>query len=339
MIRAPIFVFVLAFAVQNGRAQEPDFLTGLTPYRPERSVTGTIRGWGNDYAIPLMRLWEQGFRKYHPAVRFETTLKGSETAIAGLYGGIADFALLGREIYEPEIRAFQEWFHYEPLGIEVTTGSYNNPHKDFALMIFVHKDNPLSRLTLAQVLTIFGCDRKQGPIRTWGQLGLVGEWSERPIHVYAYGPDSGFARFFRTLLLGGHQWNPEIREFYNVKAADGSEIDSGQLMLDALAKDPYGVAYANVRYINPDIKVLAVAPKDGGPFIEPTKENVWKRTYPITRFTNILINRAPGKPIDPKLKEFLRYILSRDGQDAVIREGSYLPLTEDLVRGQLQKLE
>jgi phosphate transport system substrate-binding protein len=339
MMRLLIFIAVFALVAQSGFAQDPDFLAGLISYQPEQAVTGTIRTWGNNYMIPLMRFWEEGFRKHHPAVRFENTLKGSETAIAGLYSGVADLALLGREVYEPEIRAFQEWFHYEPLGIEVTTGSYSNPHKDFALMIFVHKDNPVSQLTLAQVVSIFGCN-KQGPIQTWGQLGLTGEWTDRPVHVYAYGTDSGFGRFFRTLLLNGYQWNPEMKEFYNVKTADGSEIDSGQLMLDALAKDPYGVAYANVCYMRDlDVKPLAVARKDGGPFIEPTKENVWKRAYPLTRFTSTFINRVPNKPVDPKVKEFLRFILSRDGQEAVIREGSYLPLTSALIRDQLRKLE
>jgi phosphate transport system substrate-binding protein len=356
--RLLILIALLALASPSSFAQNPEFLAGLTPYRPERAVTGTIRSWGNNYIIPLMSVWEEAFRKHHPALRFETTLQGTETAIAGLYSGVADLGFMGREIYQPESMGFEGWFRYKPLGIEVTTGSYNNPHKTFALMVFVHKDNPLSRITLAQVAAIFGCDCKQGAkrlIRTWGRLGLTGEWAERPIHVYGYGLDSGFARFFRMVVLkDSYKWNSELHEFYSVKAADGSVIknasapvvaadgsviDGGQLMLDALAKDPYGIAYANVRFMNPSVKTLAVASKDGGPFIEPTKENVWKRAYPITRFTNVFINRAPGRPVDPKVKEFLRYILSRDGQEAVVREGSYLPLTADLIRDQLRKLE
>ncbi len=111
------------------------------------------------------------------------------------------------------------------------------------------------------------------------------------------------------------------------------------MILDALAKDPYGIAYSNVSYMNANVKTLAVASKDGGPFMKPTKENVWKRTYPITRFTTVFINRAPGKPVEPKVREFLRYILSRDGQETVLREGSYLPLTADVIRDQLRKLE
>jgi phosphate transport system substrate-binding protein len=339
----PALVAFLALAFHIGFAQDQESLAGLEPYQPQQSVTGTIRSRGNNYASALMKLWEDGFRKRHPAVRFETTLKGSETAIAGLYSGEADLGFLGREIYQPENDAFEEWFGYRPLGIEVTTGSYNNPHKTFALMIFVHKDNPLSRLTMAQIAGIAGCERTPGamnPIRTWGQLGLTAEWANRPVHVYGYGTDSGFGRFFRMrVLTERYKWNSELKEFYNEKAANGSDIDSSQLILDALATDPDGIAYSNVSYMNANVKTVAVASNDSGPFIEPTKEKVWKRTYPISRFTSVFINRVPGSPIDPKVKEFLRYILSRDGQDVVAREGSYLPLTADLIRDQLRKLK
>jgi phosphate transport system substrate-binding protein len=336
-------VAFLAFAADIGFASESDLLAGLDPYQPKQSVSGSIRSRGNNYTMALMKLWEEGFRRHQPGIRFETLLQGSETAIPALYSGEADLGFLGREIYQPEIVAFEEWFGYEPLGIEVTTGSYNNPHKTFALMIFVNKDNPLSQLTMTQVAGIIGCGctlESKKSIRSWGQLGLTGEWVNRPIHVYGYGADSGFGRFFQTFVLKeSYKWNPEMREFYNVKAADGSDMDPGQLILDALAKDSCGIAYSNVRFINADVKTLAVASDNSGAFIEPTRENVWKRVYPITRFTSVFINRAPGKPIDPKVKEFLRYILSRDGQEMVSREGSYLPLTPDLVRDQLRKLE
>jgi len=126
-------VALLVFTFHTAFAQDLDFLTGLDPYRPQQPVTGTIRSRGNNYTIALMKLWEEGFLKHHPTVRFETTLNGSETAVAGLYGGIADVGFLGREIYQPENEAFEEWFGYKPLGIEVTTGSYDNPHKTFAL--------------------------------------------------------------------------------------------------------------------------------------------------------------------------------------------------------------
>jgi phosphate transport system substrate-binding protein len=245
---------ILALLPQNLFAQEPDFLAKLRPYRPEHAVTGTIRSWGNNYMIPLMAIWEEGFRKYHPGVHFETTLNGTETAIAGLYSGVADLGIMGREIYNPEVEGFERWFGYKPMGIQLTSGSHNNAHKNFALMIFVHTDNPLSQLTLPQVAAIFGCDCREcedQPIRTWGQLGLEAG-ANRPIDVYGYGIDSGFSGFFRSAVFkDGRKWNSEMKEFYSAKSADGSVIDGGKLMLDALAHDPYGIAFANVRYGNP----------------------------------------------------------------------------------------
>ena len=322
-------------------AQKTNFLVGLDPYSPQQRVEGVIRIQGNNYAAGLMQLWQDAFRKRHPRIQFNTSLKGTETAMAAVYSGMADLGILGRESYSIEESAFEEWLGYKPLGIEITTGSLDKPHKTFAVMFFVHRSNPLQQLTKSQVTRILGCSgMHKDSIRTWGQLGLTGEWEKRPIHVYGYGSDSGFGRFLQSLFLQGKPiWNSEIKTFYNAKMADGSEIDSGKLILDALAVDPYGLAYSNVAYSNAGVKILAVAPNESGPFFKPTLENVWKRSYPITRFTTLFVNRVPGKPVDPVVKEFLRYILSRDGQEMVLREGSYLPLTSEMARIQLRKLE
>lgn len=324
-------------------AGDPDYLRDLEPYHPRATVSGTIRNWGNNYIPALMQVWEDGFRKYHPQVRFETNLKGTEAAVAGLYGGIADLAFVGREVYADEARGFENYYGYPPLVIQISSGSYATPHKTFALMMFVHKDNPLSKMTMAQADAVFGCDLRRGAaraIRNWSQLGLGGDWENRPIHVYGYNFDTGMARFFRlTVLLDSFKWNPELKDFDNGRDAKGEIINAGVYVLDALAKDPYGIAFANVLYANSNVKTVALAEHDSGPFIEPTKENAWRRAYPITRNTNVVLNREPGRPVDPKLKEFVRYLLSKDGMAAVVRDGSYLPLTRELVEEQLSKLE
>ena len=336
-----IAAFLLLVSV--ARAGDPDYLRDLEPYHPRAAVSGTIRNWGNNYIPALMQAWEDGFRKFHQQIRFETGLKGTEAAVAGLYGGIADLAFAGREIYAAEARGFESYFGYQPLVIQISSGSFATPHKTFALMVFVHKDNPLSQMTMAQLDAIFGCDLRRGAphaIRNWGQLGLGGEWASRPIHVYGYNFDTGMAGFFRlTVLLDSFKWNPQLKDFDNGRDAKGEIINAGVYVLDALAKDPYGIAFANVLYANPNVKTVSLADRDGGPFIEPTKENVWRRAYPITRNTNVVLNREPGKPVDPKLKEFVRYLLSKDGMAAVVRDGSYLPLTRELIEEQLKKLE
>jgi phosphate transport system substrate-binding protein len=324
-------------------ADGPDYLRDLEPYHPRAAVSGTIRNWGNNYIPALMQDWENGFRQFHPQVRFETNLKGTEAAVAGLYGGIADVAFVGREVYAAESRGFENWSGYRPTVIQISSGSYNTPHRTFALMVFVHKDNPLAKMTIGQLDAVFGCELRRGapqPIRKWGQLGLSGEWTNKSIHVYGYNFDTGMARFFRvTVLQDSFKWNPELRDFDNGRDAAGEVINAGVYVLDALAKDLYGIAFANVLYANPKVKTVALADPIGGPYIEPTRENVWRRAYPITRYTNVVLNREPGKPVEPKLKEFVRYLLSREGMAAVVRDGSYLPLTRELIAEQLRKLE
>ncbi|HXN21417.1 MAG TPA: substrate-binding domain-containing protein [Candidatus Dormibacteraeota bacterium] len=342
MTRPFLVFFVLVFASTGLFAQEPDYLKELKPYRPQQRVSGTIRNWGNNYIPELMKRWEEGFRRFQPGVHFETNLKGTETGVAGLYGDIADIAFVGRELYASEREGFQERFGYQPLEMEISSGSYNTPHKTFALMAFVHKENPLAKLTMAQLEAIFGCELRgstKSAIRTWGQLGLTGEWASQPIHVYAFNFKTGMARFFQKVVLqDSFKWNSELRDFDNRRTPEGDVINAGVYVLEALAKDRYGIAYGNILHGNPSVKMVALARANAGPYIEPTKENVWRRTYPLTRFTNAVINRPPGKPVDPTIKEFLRYILSRDGMQAVVQDGAYLPLTQKLIEAQLRKL-
>jgi phosphate transport system substrate-binding protein len=334
---------VLAFGACNARAGDPDYLSNLTPYHPLQMVSGTIRNYGNNYLPALMKLWEEGFRSVQPGIRFQTNLRGTETGIAGIYGKVADLGFVGREVYRSEGRAFEAQLGYKPTIIQISSGSYATMHKTFSLMIFVNKANPLTHMDMTQLDAVYGCERRRGakePIRTWGQLGLTGEWTDKPVHVYGYNLDTGMANFFRmTVLKDSYKWNNEMKDFDNGRDPQGEVINAGVYILKALAQDPYGIAYANILFTNSDVKTVALAENEGGPFIEPAKENVWRRAYPLTRFTNVVINRAPGKPVDPKVKEFIRYILSRDGMEAVAREGSYLPLTEELIRQELRKVE
>jgi phosphate transport system substrate-binding protein len=319
----------------------------LPAYQAQQTVSGTIRLWGhgsptNDFMGNLVKTWEDDFRKYHPGVQFENRMYGTASAMGALFSGAGDLAIMGREIWPFEITNFEKIFHYPPLGIDITTGSLDIRNMDFALNVFVHKDNPLSKLTLTEVDAIFGNEHRRGPknIRSWGDLGLTGEWQDKPIHVYGFPVRRGFAVFFQDAVLGGsHKWNCDMKEFLDIKQSDGSLLDGGQRILDALAEDRYGIAYSNLRYRNPRVKDVALATTDGGPYYPATKENLIQRKYPLTRFITTFINRAPGQKVDPKVKEFLRYILSRNGQEAIVSDGNYLPLSEQSVRDQLNKLE
>lgn len=323
--------------------QHSDFTSGLSPYSPQQQVSGTIRNWGNPYIPELLQAWQNGFRKYQPGIKFESDMKGTEAAMAGLYANVADVVFIGREPYQPETDAFEAWFGYKPTELKITSGSYATQHKTFALMVYVNKANPLTKLSLKQLDAVYGAERRRGaphPIRTWGQLGLSGKWAKRPIHVYGYNFDTGMAGFFRlTVLKDSYRWNPEMKDFDNGKKPNGDVLNAGVYILDAVAKDPNAIGFANVLFENPSVKKLALAEKDGGPYVEPSEENAWKRSYPLTRYSTVCINRAPGKPVDPKVKEFLRYILSKDGMEAVVRDRAFLPLNADAIREELKVLE
>jgi phosphate transport system substrate-binding protein len=333
-------------------------LSGLPEYKPAARMSGTIRQWGSNYIADSMlgKYLEEGFRKYHPEVRFEDNLKSTFIGMAGLYTGQADLAPMGRRPTWDELQGYQRIFASAPVEIAMATGSYDVPGWTFALTVFVNKDNPIGKLTLEQLDGIFGAERDggwvdnkwvadaRGPeknIRTWGQLGLTGEWADKPIHVYAYNLNYHFPRdFSEKVMKGGYKWNEKLKEYGNKAEPDGSALISAGTQLAAeVSKDPYGITYAAINYGTPQVKPLALAATAAGPYVAPTIDSVQNRSYPLSREVYYYANRPPGKKIDPLVKEFLRYVLSREGQEAVQRDGKYLPLTAQLAREQLKKLD
>ncbi len=327
-------------------------LSGLPDYKPQQAVTGLLRSRGNDQMAAVLKLWEQGFQKYHPEVRFEDTLKGSGSAMYGIEMRTADMALMGRPV-----NPFERYGTYErgwvfAIEIEVATGAAAQPHKSPATAIFVHKDNPLAQLTLKQLDGIFGDARTggwialswnekakrgvEGNIRTWGQLGVKGPLADQPIHVY--GPPNrgaGEVSYFEGRVFGGARiWNESLREY----------PDPAKMIAD-LERDPRGIAYAALGQGTPEVKALALAETEAGSYVNITRTSVADRSYPLTRSVYIYYTiDTPKAEIsetrgDPRVKEFLRYILSKEGQQDVIREGSYLPLTAVVVREQLKKMD
>ncbi len=216
------------------------------------------------------------------------------------------------------------------------------PGKTFAIGILVNKDNPLSKLTLTHLDAIFGSEHRRGArnIRTWGDLGLTGDWKDKPINVYGYDAETNTGSFFkRAVFNGSDKWNCELMEFADLRQRNGSLLDAGQRILDALARDRYGMAYTNLRYVNRQVKPVALSATDDGPFYETTKENLIARKYPLTRAVSIYVNRAPGQPLDPKVKEFLRYIVSQEGQQEVAKDRDFMRLSDETATAQLGKLE
>lgn len=318
----------------------------MPPYQPAGGVAGDIRLWGHgNRKLPWMHYlvdqWAEGFRRFHPGANLQAQLYGTSSGIPSLYNGLGDIALLGEEILPDAARAFERVKGYPPTGIELMTGSVDIRNFDYAQMVFVHRDNPIDRLTLTELDAILGTEHRRGThnIRRWGELGLTGEWAERAITPYSWAIDDSFGFYLRNaVLLGSHRWNPALRGFAHITNPDGSIYDHGQQILDALAKDRAGIAVSNIRYAGPEVKALPLGRTAGTPFVGVSEATLIDQSYPLTRTLPAVIDRPPDGRIQPAVREFLRYVLSRQGQEAVNRDGRYLPLSPAAAARQLRIL-
>ena len=338
-------------------------LSALPRYEPEQKVTGVIRNHGNGYA-GVLKKWEEAFQRHHPEITFHDTLPTSDAAFPALITGVTDLAPNGSEPIITETLGFFEVYGYHATAITVASGTYDTEGRSPGLVVFVHRDNPIAELTLPQLDGIFGAERNgamrgfkwtledaRGPeenIRTWGQLGLSGEWADQPIQTYGHAP-SGTGRFFMLKVLkNSDKWNPNYRGY--VESGSKMIADSDQaaqrggvkhMLTHELAENKYGIGWTIMPQAKgiAGLKPLALAAAERGPFIAPSRESFQQRTYPLVRSIYIYLNRQPGTPVEPKLREFLRFVLSREGQTIVAQDGGFLPLPEELVRAERAKLD
>jgi phosphate transport system substrate-binding protein len=312
-------------------------LAARAQYVPREQANGTLRIWGSEQMQDLLRLWEAGFHRYQPKVRFDGRMKGTISAMGGLYAGAADLALMGREIWPEETLAYRQVTGSAPTGIQVALGSFDVPTKADALMIFVRRDNPLSEIRFDQLAALFGCGDHEPA--TWAEAGVTGELGKQPVHVYGYSSDNGAGKFFRHIVLHDAQWNCALHAFENRQAAGGARIDAGQQIIDALTRDPLGIAISNIRYATPAVKALAISEGPGSQFVAPVRQEYLAGRYPLTRAVYIFFDCAPaGSQCTAAVDEFLRYVLSRQGQEDVSREGGYGPLPDSIRLEQLAQL-
>lgn len=326
---------------------DTDYVGRLPGYEPKRRVSGTIRIWGHgsfrrNFMGKLFETWQHDFKKFHPDIELENRMYGTASAVGALYSGAGDIAILGEEIHPKAAAVYEQVMGCPPFQIDVATGSLDVRNFDYAHVFFVHKDNPLDKLTLQELDAVFGAEHRRGKnnIRTWGGLGLRGPWATKRIRPYGWKLDDDFALYLQaTLLKGSHRWNNDIVEFGHVNRPDGTTYDHGQQILDALARDPYGIAVSSHYYKNDGVKALALALDAAGPFVKATRVTLIDRTYPFTRIIPAIVNKPPGGTLDAKVAEFLRYLLSREGQQALLSENGYLPLSQKALAEQLKKVE
>ena len=330
-------------------------LSGLPAYRPQQRVSGTIQMWGSNYIQDsnLGQYWEEGFREFQPGAHIAFHMKTATAAVPALVFGVADIGV-GRKITFAEQLLYERYENRDPLIITAATGSYDVTGWQPGYGIVVSKNNPLTCLSMQQLDGIFGAERlggwdgttwhpewgrgPQGNIRTWGQLGLTGDWASQPITPYGLNQRyHQAAEMSDDILKGSDKWNDRLRIYANYVAKSG---DLGRDLDADLANDRYGIAYiaAPTFKLPQQLKVLAISSRTGGQCIPYTMETVHDRTYPLISQIYMFANRDKNGAVKPLVREFLRYVVSRQGQEAVERDGKYLPLTAKVAREQSQKV-
>ncbi len=302
---------------------QPMLDPALPAFVPRKEkLTGTFKGAASDVLTVVAQKWFEKFKQYHPGVSLAISppYAGSLGAIELIKGDL-DFVFVSRELKPDDIKGFKEKFGYDPLSVPIMGGSYRHFGALDAIAFYVHKDNPVEKLTFDQIDAIYSTTRHRGgkPIRTWGDLGATGEWADKPIKVWGIKPWNGFEEFVRQRVLSVGDKRGEWRE-------DISYEKVVFPMAKRVAEDRYALGYSGIAYIDQPVKVIPVSAGPGKPFEAPTYEGVAAATYPLSRLVFFNTNKAPGKPLNPALEEFLRFILSREGQQIVLDHARYIPL-------------
>lgn len=332
-------------------------LSGLPDYKPRHQVSGTIRVWGSNYITDgnVGQLWEEAFRKYQPAAHIEWHMKTTEAAVPSLVFGVSDMGI-GRKVTFSELQLYQRYKNHDPIEIELATGSYDVPGWQPGFGVMVNSQNPLTHISMQQLDGIFGAERDGGwegtswhpesrrgsdrNIRTWGQLGLTGDWADKPIHVYGlnlrYHQASELSDW---ILQGSDKWNENMRTYANYVSKDGKLMRN---MTTDIVNDKYGIGItaAPTNALGGGRgKILELGWTNKGPFIPYTIETLQNRSYPLFDRIYAYATNAPNEPLDPKVAEFLRFIVSKQGQELIEKDGKYLPLTPAVSRAQTAKLD
>ena len=358
-------------------AQEPD-LSQIPSYKPEFHVVGRLRIAGSPLKGMIPALID-GFQKAQPdALVSGNYMTESEGALGMIYSGVSDVAPMGDDAKITDQMPFYNTFGYTPTEISVATGCYNQRGCLYAWAIMVNKDNPLARLSMQQLDEIFGSERTGawevgGPqhailftakyargartnIRTWGQLGLKGSWAHKEIQTWGYVAPGFAVSFERHVMHWSDKWNPNLHEVVEQKEAtpdaDGKKVWS-ERMYEAISQDKYAIGWGALMHVDgtcvnpdgskcepyPNVKILAISATPDAPAVPLTAANVRNRSYPLSRDAYIYVNKPPGRALDPAVREFIRFVLSRQGQQIIASQGIYSPLPESCIEQQLKKLD
>ena len=292
----------------------------LKSYEKVSGVSGNLNSIGSDSLNNLMTLWAEGFRAIYPNVNVQIEGKGSSTAPPALIEGTAQLGPMSREMKAAEIDAFEKKYDYKPTAIKVAIDS---------VAVFVHKDNPIKGLSLDQLDSIFSSTNKRGgkPINTWGELGLTGEWANRPISLYGRNSASGTYGFFKEHVLKNGDYRSTVKE------QPGSSS-----VVQGIANDLGGMGYSGIGYKTSGVNALPLAEATGKAMHEPSLENALSGAYPLARFLYVYVNKKPNEPMDKLVHEFVKFVNSKEGQEIVVKDG-YYPMPAAVVTETLMALK
>lgn len=292
----------------------------LPSYEKVSGISGNLNSIGSDTLNNLMTLWAEGFKKVYPNVNVQIEGKGSSTAPPALIEATAQLGPMSRAMKSKETDEFEKKFGYKPTPIRTSLDS---------LAVFVNKDNPIQGLNIQQVDALFSKNRKCGATldtATWGNLGLSGNWASAPISLYGRNSASGTYGFFKKVALCKGDYKDTVKE------QPGSAS-----VVQGVSEDRNGAGYSGIGYTTSGVRAIPLV-KEGSDYVEPTYENVASGKYPLSRFLFVYVNKEPNKTLDPLTKEFLKFVLSKEGQEIVVKDG-YYPMSAKLVNEDRAALE
>jgi len=293
----------------------------LADYQKTSGVSGNLSSVGSDTLANLMTLWAESFKKVYPNVNVQIQAAGSSTAPPGLTENTSNLGPMSRLMKDKEIESFEKKFGYKPTPIAVAID---------ALAVFVHKDNPIEGFSIPQIDAIFSSTRTCGEdqlANVWGDLGLTGSWTNREIQLYGRNSVSGTYGYFKDKAL----CKGDFRNTVNEQPGSASVVQS-------VSSSVNGIGYSGIGYTTSSVRAVPLARADGKPFVEANSENAISGSYPLARFLYVYVNKVPGKPLPPLTREFITLVLSRQGQEVVVKDG-YIPLPAKVAQRELEKIQ
>ena len=313
---AAVALFGLTHAAWSADVDE-----GLKDYQVASGVSGNLSSIGSDTLANLMTLWAEEFKRAYPNVNIQIQAAGSSTAPPALTEGTANIGPMSRRMKDKELEAFETRFGYKPTAVPVAID---------ALAIYVHKDNPIAGMSIADVDAVFSSTRKCGAdadVSNWGSLGLQGAWAQRDVQIFGRNSVSGTYGYFKSKAL----CKGDFKNTVNEQPGSASVVQSVSTSIN-------GIGYSGIGYKTSSVRAVPLSKKVGGETVAATPDNAVTGDYPLSRFLYVYVNKDPNKQLSPLEREFIKLVYSKQGQEVVVKDG-YIPLPSAVVERMTSELD